>query len=70
MWQVKTDTKFKNSFFPVLIYWNDNRIHLGFSNSGFSPPPNYIVIVVLFQSIFNVVLLGTLLVHFSAIKPF
>ena len=29
MWRVKTDTKFKNSFFPVLIYWNDNRIHLG-----------------------------------------
>ena len=28
MWRVKTVTKFKNSFFPVLIYWNDNRIHL------------------------------------------
>jgi len=24
---------------PVLIYWSDNRIHLGLSNSGFSPPP-------------------------------
>ena len=34
-----TNSKFKNSFFPVLIYWSDNRIHLGFSNSGFSPPP-------------------------------
>ena len=29
MWRVKTVTKFKNSFFPVLIYWNDNRIYLG-----------------------------------------
>ena len=29
MWGVKTDTKFKNSFFLGLIYWNDNRIHLG-----------------------------------------
>ena len=28
MWRVKTVTKFKNSFFPVLIYWNNNRIHL------------------------------------------
>ena len=29
MWRVKTVTKFKNSFPPILIYWNDNRIHLG-----------------------------------------
>ena len=29
MWRVKTVTKFKNSFSPILIYWNDNRIHLG-----------------------------------------
>ena len=29
MWRVKTVTKFKNSFSPVLIYWNANRIHLG-----------------------------------------
>ena len=29
MWRVKTDAKFENSFFPVLIYWSDNRIHLG-----------------------------------------
>ena len=29
MWRVKTVTKFKNSFFLVLIYWNDNRLHLG-----------------------------------------
>ena len=41
MWRVKTNSKFENSFFPVLIYWNDNRIHLGFSNSGFSPPPTF-----------------------------
>ena len=29
----------KNSFFPVLIYWSDIEIHLGFKNSGLSPPP-------------------------------
>ena len=29
MWRVKTVTKLKNSFSPILIYWNDNRIHLG-----------------------------------------
>ena len=40
MWRVKTNSKFEKKNFPVLIYWNDNRIHLGFSNSGFSPPPN------------------------------
>merc|ERR1712083_211392 len=28
MWRVGTVTKFKNSFFPVLICWNDNRVHL------------------------------------------
>ena len=39
MWRVKTDAKFKNSFFPVLIYWSDIEIHLGFKNSGLSPPP-------------------------------
>ena len=42
MWRVKTVTKFKNSFFPVLIYWNDNRIHLNtFKKSVFVPmvPP-------------------------------
>ena len=39
MWRVKTNSKFKNSFFPVLIYWSDNRIHSGFENSGLSPPP-------------------------------
>ena len=39
---VKTVTKFKNAFFPVLIYWNDNRIHLNtFKKSVFVPmvPP-------------------------------
>ena len=40
MWRVKMDTKFKNSFFPGLIYWNHNRIHLGFWESWFGPPPN------------------------------
>ena len=45
MWRVKTNSKFKKSFFPVLIYWSDNRIHLGFSNSGFSPPPLFIAVV-------------------------
>ena len=38
------DTKFKNSFFPGLIYWNHNRIHLGtFKKLVFAPmvpPPN------------------------------
>ena len=41
MWRVKTVTKFKNSFFSVLIYWNDNRIHLNIWESWFGPPPNY-----------------------------
>ena len=27
--RVKTVTKFKNSFSPILIYWNDIKIHLG-----------------------------------------
>ena len=40
MWRVKMDTKFKNSFFPGRIYWNHNRIHLGFWESWFGPPPN------------------------------
>ena len=42
MWRVKTVTKFKNSFFPGLIYWNHNRIHLNtFKKSIFVPmvPP-------------------------------
>ena len=41
MWRVKTVTKFKNSFFPVLIYWNNNRIHLNILESRFGPPPSY-----------------------------
>ena len=39
------DTKFRNSFFPGLIYWNHNRIHLGtFKKLVFAPmvPPIYI----------------------------
>ena len=39
MWRFKTVTKFKKSFFPGLIYWNHNRIHLGFWESWFGPPP-------------------------------
>ena len=38
MWRVKTVTKFKNSFFPVLIYWNNNRIHLNILEARFGPP--------------------------------
>ena len=41
MWRVKTVTKFKNSFFPVLIYWNNNRIHLNILESRFGPPPTW-----------------------------
>ena len=42
MWRVKTDAKFENSFFPVLIYWSDNRIHLGtIKKWTFVPPPFY-----------------------------
>ena len=42
MWRVKMDSKSKNSFFPDLIYWNHNRIHLGtFKKLIFGPmvPP-------------------------------
>ena len=39
MWRVKMVTKFKNSFFPDLIYWNDIEIHLGFQHSYLVPPP-------------------------------
>ena len=38
MWRVKTVTKFKNSFFPDLIYWNDIENHLGFQHSYLVPP--------------------------------
>ena len=41
MWRFKTDTKFKNSFFPGLIYWNHNRIHLNIWESWFGPPPSW-----------------------------
>ena len=34
-------TKFKKSFSPMLICWNDIKIHLGFEDSYFVPPPNY-----------------------------
>ena len=39
MWRFKTDTKFKNSFFPGLIYCNHNRIHLNIWESWFGSPP-------------------------------
>ena len=42
MWRFKTVTKFKKSFFPGLIYWNHNRIHLNIWESWFGPPPTYI----------------------------
>ena len=32
-------TKFKKSFSPMLICWNDIKIHLGFEDSYFVPPP-------------------------------
>ena len=31
-------TKFKKSFSPMLICWNDIKIHLGFEDSYFVPP--------------------------------
>ena len=34
-------TKFKKSFSPMLICWNDIKIHLGFEDSYFVPPPTY-----------------------------
>ena len=33
-------TKFKKSFSPMLICWNDIKIHLGFEDSYLVPPPN------------------------------
>ena len=45
MWRVKTVTKFKNSFFPTLIYWNDIEIHLGFQHSYLVPPPKLLASV-------------------------
>ena len=32
-------TKFKKSFSPMLICWNDIKIYLGFEDSYFVPPP-------------------------------
>ena len=34
------DPMIKNSFSPMLICWNDIKIHLGFEDSYFVPPPN------------------------------
>ena len=33
-------TKFKKSFSPMLICWNDIKIHLGFEDSYLVPPPS------------------------------
>ena len=32
-------SKSKNYFSPMLICWNDIKIHLGFEDSYFVPPP-------------------------------
>ena len=37
-------TKFKKSFSPMLICWNDIKIHLGFEDSYFVPPPNNMLV--------------------------
>ena len=41
------DPMIKNSFFTILIYWNDNRIHLGLTKKLiffiWFPPPNVTV---------------------------
>ena len=34
-------TKFKKSFSPMLICWNDIKIHLGFEDSYLVPPPTF-----------------------------
>ena len=36
MWGITAVTNFKK--FPVLIYWNDIEIHLGFQHSYLVPP--------------------------------
>ena len=39
MWRVKMVSKSKNYFSPMLICWNDIKIHLGFEDSYLVPPP-------------------------------
>ena len=34
-------SKSKNYFSPMLICWNDIKIHLGFEDSYLVPPPTY-----------------------------
>ena len=41
MWRVKMVSKSKNYFSPMLICWNDIKIHLGFEDSYFVPPPTF-----------------------------
>ena len=38
-------TKFKKSFSPMLICWNDIKIHLGFEDSYFVPPPTFTITI-------------------------
>ena len=38
-------TKFKKSFSPMLICWNDIKIYLGFEDLYFVPPPNSMTLV-------------------------
>ena len=37
-------TKFKKSFSPMLICWNDIKIHLGFEDSYLVPPLLIVII--------------------------
>ena len=39
-------SKSKNYFSPMLICWNDIKIHLGFEDSYFVPPPILISIMI------------------------
>ena len=55
MWRVKTVTKFKNSFFPVLIYWNDIEIHLGCQHSYLVPPPTSASNCILYDFVFGAI---------------
>ena len=55
MWRVKTKSKFKNSFSPVLVYWNSKRIHLNtFEKYIFVPmvPPLLQSCLFIFNSVF------------------
>ena len=51
-------TKFKKSFSPMLICWNDIKIHLGFEDSYFVPPPTESMAREILDSILREVMLG------------